>query len=139
MDTKDKAGKETRESDGLNWRRKSRKTYTGEQRLAMVQQCLVPGVSIAEVALRNGVNTNLLFRWKKLHDKGLRHTLASSAALVPVRIAGSAPVKAARVVGADRRVPGGAIEIQVGVARVYVHGGVSEADLAMVLRALSAR
>jgi hypothetical protein len=51
--------KDTSAPAGLNWRNKSRRRYTPEQRLAMVQECAAPGVSVSEVAQRNRVNTNL--------------------------------------------------------------------------------
>src|ERR1700741_3957816 len=83
MDTK---SKETPAASGLNWRNRSRKTYTPEQRLAMVRECEAPGVSVAEVAQRNRVNTNLLFKWKRQHDRGLLAAPKSSSALVPVTV-----------------------------------------------------
>src|SRR6267143_826242 len=55
--------KDTAVPAGLNWRNKTRRRYTPQQRLAMVQECAEPGVSISEVAQRNRVNTNLLFKW----------------------------------------------------------------------------
>ena len=58
-DTKDK---ETPASASLNWRNKPGRMFTPEQRLAMVRECQAPGVPIAEVAQRNRVNTNLLFK-----------------------------------------------------------------------------
>jgi len=58
--------------------------FTPEQRLAMVRACQAPGVSVAEVAQRNRVNANLLFRRKRLHERGELPLPAGSAARVPV-------------------------------------------------------
>jgi transposase len=64
MDTKAKDGAA---ATGLNWRNKPRRTFSAEQRLAMVRECEAPGVSVAEVAQRNRINTNLLFKWRRLY------------------------------------------------------------------------
>jgi len=71
--------KDTAVPAGLNWRNKTRRRYTPQQRLSMVQECAEPGVSISEVAQRNRVNTNLLFKWCRLH-KG-RKRLAKARGL----------------------------------------------------------
>ena len=62
MDVK---SKESAAAPDLNWRNKPRRTFTPEQRLAIVRQTEAPGVSVAEVAQRNRVNTNLLFKCKR--------------------------------------------------------------------------
>ena len=33
----------------------------------LVAQCLVPGASVAAVALAGGINANLLFKWRRGH------------------------------------------------------------------------
>jgi transposase-like protein len=38
--------KEASEGRGLDWRKKPRRTFTPEQRLAMVLECAQPGVSV---------------------------------------------------------------------------------------------
>ncbi len=138
MDTKDK---ETPASAGLNWRNKPRRTFTPAERQAMVRECEAPGVSVSEVAQRNRVNTNLLFKWKRLHGRGLLAVPQESAALVPVTVVKSKPQ---RVEGTTNRrakqtPAAGTIEIEVPGARIYLHGVVSEANLGATLRALARR
>jgi transposase len=140
MDTK---GKETPATAGLNWRNKPRRRFTAQERVAIVRECEEPGVSVAQVAQRHQVNSNLLFKWKKKHERGLLP--APRAALVPVTVAKSKrrPVKRAAHV---RRHPDlranatagvvGAIELEIAGARIFLHGAVSEANLGAVLRAL---
>ena len=138
MDTK---SKETPAAPGLNWRNKSRKTYTPEQRLAMVRECEAPGVSVAEVAQRNRVNTNLLFKWKRRHERGLLPAPKAGGALVPVtvfkekkrRVKPAAPSRAKAMPTAS------AIEVELPGARIFLHGAVSEVNLAIVLQALARR
>lgn len=139
MDTK---AKETPAAPGLNWRNKSRRTYTPEQRLAMVKECDAPGVSVAEVAQRNRVNTNLLFKWKRQHDRGLLPApKTASSALVPVTMVKEKKRRVKRTARPQpKAVPAaGAIEVELPGARIFLHGAVSEANLAIVLRALGRR
>ena len=127
----------------LNWRNKPRRTFAPERRLELVRQTLVPGASVAEVAQRNGVNANLLFKWKRLHERGLLPAPKESAALVAVTVT---KTRGRRVKAGKTRKPRriseptrGTIEIEVPGARIYLHGAVSESDLASALRALARR
>jgi transposase len=127
----------------LNWRNKPRRTFTPEQRMAIVRQTDAPGVSVAEVAQRNRINTNLLFKWKRLSANGLLPPPRETAALVPVTVikTNRRRVKAAKATKPHGKstLPAGTIEIEVPGARIYVHGAVSESDLASTLRALASR
>ncbi len=138
MDTK---AKETPAAAELNWRNKSRRTYTPEQRLAMVKACEAPGVSVAEVAQRNRVNTNLLFKWKRQHERGLLPAPKASGALVPVTVVKEKRrrLKRAALSRGKAVPPAGAIEVELSGARIFLHGAVSEVNLAIVLRALARR
>ena len=101
----------------------------------MVRECAAPGASVAEVAQRNGVNTNLLFKWKRAHEGRLLPAPPTST-LVPVEVvkAGHRRSQPAARTGAKQAVGVGAIEIELSGARIYVHGTVCEASLAVVLR-----
>ena len=46
-----------------------RRYYDAQAKQKLVEACLQPGVSLAGVALRAGVNANLLRRWVKLHHQ----------------------------------------------------------------------
>ena len=138
MDTK---VKDTSGSPGLNWRNKSRRRYTPEERLAMVQECAEPGVSVSEVAQRNRVNTNLLFKWCRLHKGGQLVLPSTSVPLLPVTVVKSKPKRVRRANGmrATAASGAGAIEIELPGARIYLHGTVSETRLEAVLKALARR
>ena len=140
MDTK---GKEKPEAADLNWRNKPRRTFSPEQRLAIVRQTEAPGMSVSEVAQRNRVNTNLLFKWKRLHGRGLLPAPKDTAALVPVTVIKAKRRRARRPepgrVRAQATSAAGTIEIEMPGARIYLHGTVSESDLASTLRALARR
>lgn len=138
MDTK---VKDTSASAGLNWRNKSRRRYTPEQRLTMVQECAKPGVSVSEVAQRNRVNTNLLFKWCRLHKGGQLVVPSTLVPLLPVTVVEAKRKRARRASGirAAAASSAGAIEIELPGARIYLHGTVSEARLEAVLKALARR
>lgn len=42
-----------------------------KEKLRIVEEASRPGASVAAVALRNGVNANLVFGWRRLHRRGL--------------------------------------------------------------------
>src|ERR1017187_9118999 len=50
----------------------------------LVQQSLQPGASVAAIALQNGVNANLLFRWRRDHLRATPSTSTERAVLLPV-------------------------------------------------------
>src|SRR6266481_9767994 len=124
-------GKDTSVAAGLNWRNKTRRRYTPQQRLAMVLECAGPGVSISEVAQRNRVNTNLLFKWCRLHKGGQLGVPSTSVSLLPVTVIKRKPkrVRSANGMRATLTSSVGAIEIELPGVRIYLHGVVSEARL----------
>ena len=134
-------GKETPAPAGLNWRNKPRRTFTPAERLAIVRQTEAPGASVAEVAQRNRVNANLLFKWKRLQGRGLLPAPKESAALVPVKLVKTGRKRVVVAKAAKPRAKAtpakGTIEIELPGARIYLHGTVCEADLASALRALA--
>lgn len=58
-------------------RRDGRRRYDQQSKQALVKACLQPGVSLAGMALKHGVNANLLRKWV------VRYQLACDAAAVP--------------------------------------------------------
>lgn len=75
--------------------RTGRRTYSREYKLEVVEQCGVPGASVAAVALSHRINANLVRRWIVRHRNG-RLAREPSARLLPVVL--SAP--SARAEGA---------------------------------------
>ena len=61
-------------------REPERRMRTVEEKTKIVKETLVPGVSVAEVARRHGVNANLLFTWRRQYRK--RHAEAACSAQV---------------------------------------------------------
>ena len=49
-------------------RRDGRRRYDDDSKQALVRACLQPGVSLAGIALKHGVNANLLRKWVVSHQ-----------------------------------------------------------------------
>ncbi len=129
-----------------------RRMRTVDEKVAIVALTLTPGVSVAEVARQHGVNANLLFAWRRLHEQGLleAHTRPPRTPLLPIIEVASArrsvtrrarPPRGAREDGRATLAPvAGYIEIEWpdGV-RVWIHGSVEPGVLAAVLASLARR
>jgi len=130
-------------------RRQHDRTFKAE----LVEQCLVPGASVAAVALAGGVNANLLFKWRRDHLRSKRLSGAASSSstmLVPVQLTTgmdtgvgrsqpSAPTPASApmaVVSQRAARVAGTIELDIAGAVLRLRGPVDEVSLCSVLRAL---
>ncbi len=45
----------------------TRRQYTAAFRRELVERCLQPGASVSGIALENGINANVVFRWRREH------------------------------------------------------------------------
>ena len=126
----------------------SRRQHERSFKAELVRQCLVPGASVAAIALAGGINANLLFKWRRDHK---RETIAASmptpltpTVLLPVHVepatmAGMAiesTSSAGMVPGNRSAARSGVIELEFAGAQLRVRGAVDEAALCSVLRAL---
>jgi transposase len=78
------------------WKRSHRQTksrYPVEFKLQVVRETLAPGASVAAVALRHGINANVIFRWRKEYREGHLGD-NTAAAFVPIRVGKDRPVPA---------------------------------------------
>ena len=64
-------------------KRDGRNCYDPEAKRELVEACLVPGVSVARLAMQHGVNANLLRSWIGRHRKKQDPGLAKGTALAP--------------------------------------------------------
>ena len=130
-------------------RRQHEKSFKAE----LVEQCLMPGASVAAVALAGGVNANLLFKWRRDHLRSKRLSGAassSSTVLVPVQVttgmdtgvgrsqpSATSPASAPMAVVSQRAARvAGTIELDIAGAVLRLRGPVDEVSLCSVLRAL---
>jgi transposase len=119
-----------------------RRHYAATFKRELVERSLQPGASVSGIALENGINANVLFKWRREHLRATaseqRHESTEQAVLLPVKLA--ATVTPSRQEMATPRSPmaAGVIEIDLGAARVRVRGAVDEANVRCVLQALRA-
>jgi transposase len=121
--------------------RTGRRTYSREYKLEIVEECSVPGVSVAAVALTHRVNANLVRRWIVQRRAGrLYPTLNTSSVMLPVRVEPSArlvpPVRGEPAPEQSKNCAG-VIEIELEAARIRVRGTVDAAALRTVLDVLA--
>lgn len=113
-----------------------RRRHAAEFKRELVERCLQPGSSVSGIALDNGVNANVLFRWRREHlraNDGL-----TKAVLLPVEVAATTAGMTDKHGPVSLRSPiaAGTIEIDIGGAQVRLRGAVDEASVRCVLQAL---
>jgi transposase len=105
----------------------------------IVEQTYEPGVSVAQVALANGVNANQIFAWRRAFKRGGFVESAGSTALLPVVMV-AAPESSEQEQGASTAEPAtgsGAIHIEFpGRVVISVERGADAALLRSVLESL---
>lgn len=133
MDTKHKPGHPAKREA-----RVGRRQHGLAFKRRLIEQTLVPGASVARIALDNGVNANLLFKWRRQHVRAAR---SAPSSLLPVilsepRVGGevsmSAPTPAARMTAS-----GGVIEVELPAGRIRIKGAVDVPALRVVLQMLA--
>lgn len=109
-------------------KRRRSTNYPLEFKRQLAQQACDESVSVAQLALQHGLNTNMLFRWRRQLRAGL---LDTATQFLPVALeAGPKDRASVEADGASR------IEIQLGQAKVCIHGAPDPATLALVLQGL---
>ena len=124
--------------------RTGRRTYSREYKLEMVNECSVPGASLAAVAMAHQINANLLRRWVVEHSaRRLAARPGRDAKMLPVTVASTGRLKreapAPSVPRRSRRSTPGTIEIEFDAARVRVRGSVEAEALRTILDMLATR
>ena len=127
-----------------------RRRYDTAFKRHLVELSLVPGASVARIALDHRLNANILFKWRREQLPELAHAAPKPAAgLLPVtvvepeRSAVEAAGQARNARAARTPRPGtaatGVIEIDLPLGRVRLTGAVDLAALRAVIDALSPR
>ena len=121
--------------------RPTRRRHAAEFKRELVERCLQPGASVSAIALQNGVNANVLFRWRREHRRAASHVQESCpapAVLLPVELATTMPTGSkTAAVAARSPTSAGVIEIDIGTARVRLRGAVDDDNVRCVLQTLS--
>jgi transposase len=108
----------------------------------LIAQSLAPGASVAAIAMKGGINANLLFKWRRERVRTMVVSAPAAATLLPVCVIPEAASAATaqptvRVLPAvNRSSPAGVIEVEIAGAQLRLRGAVDETALSTVLRAL---
>jgi transposase len=126
-----------------------RRRYDDAFKRHLVELSLIPGASVARIALDHRLNTNVVFKWRRCHLRSLaQSTPKPSAELLPVTVeepAATVDAVLAQALGPSSRsrpraaAAGGVIEIDLPLGRVRLTGEVDVAALRVVIEALSQR
>ena len=123
-------------------KRRVYRSHSLEEKRRIVLECLTSGESVSIVARRHDLNTNQVFHWRKLHERGkLGEALVPNAPpkLLAVRIE-DAPVPERKTAAPEASPPPSCIEIEcTRPYRVRVYGAVDVGALPRVLQVLAGR
>lgn len=112
--------------------RNGKHIYVSAFKAWLVEQASRPGASVSGLALRNGVNANLLRHWIKLG-----HWQSGSPTLLPVTVMAQPPC-ADVVATSIAQTSSGTVEIELCGAVIRLSGQVDAAQLRTVVTALRA-
>jgi transposase len=119
-----------------------RRRWSAEAKARLVEETLVPGAVVSEVARRHGVSQSLLFTWRR-QSRAEAPSESAGSILLPVEIESSAATTSdvhCRAAGGRRRRAAGTIEIELGSGkRVRVDNEVNADALRRVLSVLGER
>jgi transposase len=120
----------------LRTTRNGRRYFSAEHKRAVVERALLPGASVAAVALEHGFNANLVRRWIHAHQARLAE---GTSKLVPVTVREAREAVASRraeVRAAAGQAAGGLIEVELGAVKLILRGAIHAEQLRVVLDVL---
>ena len=121
-----------------------RRRWSKDEKARIVEETLMPGAVVCEVARRHGVAQSVLFTWLR-HARAPEPGGRDSSILLPVEIgaatpSGSEAARQSRAAASGRRAKSGVIEIELGSgSRVRVDREVDADALRRVLNVLNER
>ena len=116
-----------------------RRTWSDEEKAAIVAESDGPGTSISAVARRHGLSASQLFTWRRLARQAERHD-DRTVRFVPAVLSVGRQEPASAKTGSGLREQRGChgIEVEIAGATVRIAQGASAAQIAAVIRALKA-
>lgn len=113
--------------------RKGRPNYPTEFKHRLAMTACAPGVSVSKLAQQHGINTNMLFKWRRDLRAGLlKESKSQSAHLLPVVVQRAQTLQGHPSLTSST----GIIEIVIADAVVRVDAGTDAALLQLVLHSL---
>ena len=111
--------------------------WSGEEKRSICRETRAPGVSVAQVARRHGLNANLIFKWLKDRRFAPTGAVETAPVFLPIEIHGGDDVPTARMASPAHGAHG-RIEIVLATAHRLVVEGPFDADaLARLLSVLA--
>ena len=119
-----------------------RRRFSEDFRRGLVQRTLVPGASVAKIALEHRLNANLLFKWRRRCLRELAGPRGEAPKLLPVDVEQVSSVPASRLLetvapAPSRSASAGSIEIELPGGRIRLKGAVDPETLRSVLQILT--
>ncbi|KOX58798.1 transposase [Streptomyces purpurogeneiscleroticus] len=116
-----------------------RRTWSDEEKAAIVAESDGPGTSISAVARRHGLSASQLFTWRRLARQAGRRDDRTVRFVPAVLSVGSQEPASAQTCSALREQRGcHGIEVEIAGATVRIAQGASPAQITAVIRALKA-
>lgn len=116
-----------------------RRRFSEDFRRGLVQRTLVPGASVAKIALEQRLNANLLFKWRRRYLRELSGPRGEAAKLLPVNVEPVSRTKGSRLLQTLAPAPAGCIEIELAKGRIRLKGAVDRETLRSLLQMLTER
>lgn len=116
----------------------SRRRRSAQERLQIVEESYVHGMSVARIACKYGINANQVFQWRRLQQDGLLvPALENSVKLLPVSVIEEREPAKTEALAAPASV--GRIHIELpGRVSIRLEGDVDAATVRLVLKSLRA-
>jgi transposase len=109
---------------------RKRRSFRREYKRQVVEETLAPGASVSGVALRHGLNNNMVFKWRRRYLHELAPARSKPVKLLPVSVVEhngpATPVSASRQSLSS-------IELDCAGVRIHLHGRVDAEALRTVL------
>ncbi|WP_238293452.1 IS66-like element accessory protein TnpA [Methylobacterium longum] len=117
-----------------------RRTWSDEEKAAIVAESDGPGTSISAVARRHGLSASQLFTWRRLVRQAGGHDGERPLQFVPavMSVGPQEPTSAELSPELRERCGGHSIEVEIAGATVRIAEGASPVQIAAVIRALKA-
>lgn len=115
-----------------------RRTWSDEEKAAIVAESDGPGTSISAVARRHGLSASQLFTWRRLVRQAGRHDGERPMQFVPavMSVGPQEPTSAEMSPELRERCGGHSIEVEIAGATVRIAQGASAVQIAAVIWAL---
>jgi transposase len=121
--------------DGLSAGRK-RRSFRREFKRRIVEETLAPGASVSGVALRHGLNNNMVFKWRRRYLHELVPAHSKSVKLLPISVVEQ---NAATTPATPSPQALSSIELDCAGVRIHLHGSVDAEALRTVLAVVRER